>query len=857
MKKLRLICFLLLLFVISFSACERDKTTRKIKLANETSKTKSSQQLTTTLHFEPKSQRSIAVMFFQNLTGEDELQWLQKGLTEMLIRALSQSRSLSVLSAERVFEILERIGKSSSLQNIDMEIAALVGKEARVETILLGQIAKGGMGLKINVQLLEPHGGNILKQETVEGHGLENIFNMVDELTQKIKSDLQLSFEKTETSQSIAKITTESLEAWQLYTNGVDFRNKLLVDEAILQFEKAIQLDSSFVSASLDLCTLYLNRDENKKVNLLLKRLLKLREEATPQEKYQIDLLKARFNNDALAYVSKLQEWVQEYPEDRDANYTLAGLQNQWNNYEEAIRYFENVVKIDPHFKLTYNRLGYLYAYTGDFPRAISELEKYKNLAPDEPNPYDSLGEIYMLCGDYKKAEKYFKKAIQVNENFYASREHLANTFLEKGQYRKALQLYKDYLAHASNDFIEGNAYSMLARTSWRLGDIKSAIRYYQKALQKNNRNFVAIERLKDIYCENNDTTKAQEMLQSLYEQHKKAWQSNPLRFVSIHYLEALSFWWDVNEQETIELLLGIIQKSRKAKETIDKANLYNTKVALTLLYAKTNQEDKIKDIWQGQEIIPQEIWTVLKDVHDHSYSDDWRALAILNQSSYKYVDTAISFYQPLIQYAFENDIKAVEMMLRLLLADVYHHAQMVDEAEQQLHKAGVPREDDWLVIGPFDNKDGFRKKFPPEKRVQLDKIYKEKSWHVSWRQANDGIFDGFINLREIYERYNWSVAYGLLYVNSPDEKQVQLRFGTDDGSKLWLNGEEIWKFNKGGPAVFDEYKRNVTLQKGLNTILIKVCNTVSDWGFFFRVTDKKGDGVPDIEFLSAREMIS
>ena len=95
-------------------------------------------------------------------------------------------------------------------------------------------------------------------------------------------------------------------------------------------------------------------------------------------------------------------------------------------------------------------------------------------------------------------------------------------------------------------------------------------------------------------------------------------------------------------------------------------------------------------------------------------------------------------------------------------------------------------------------------------------------------------------------------MAYGLIYLESPDDREVQFRFGSDDGSKVWLNDQEIWKLNRNGDAVFDDNNRTVKLNKGLNKVLIKVNNTAGDWGFFFRVTDEKGIGVPDIRFVGA-----
>ena len=146
-------------------------------------------------------------------------------------------------------------------------------------------------------------------------------------------------------------------------------------------------------------------------------------------------------------------------------------------------------------------------------------------------------------------------------------------------------------------------------------------------------------------------------------------------------------------------------------------------------------------------------------------------------------------------------------------------------------------------------------KGFQVNRYILLNKIYKNKFGEVAWKNAGDGINDGFINFNKVNQIYNWAVGYGLIYIDSPDEKEVQFRFGTDDEVKIWLNNKEIWRFFQEGPAFFDDNKTTVKLKKGLNKVLIKVCNIVSDWGFFFRVTDEQGIGILDIEFISAESL--
>ena len=84
--------------------------------------------------------------------------------------------------------------------------------------------------------------------------------------------------------------------------------------------------------------------------------------------------------------------------------------------------------------------------------------------------------------------------------------------------------------------------------------------------------------------------------------------------------------------------------------------------------------------------------------------------------------------------------------------------------------------------------------------------------------------------------------------VTSPDEREVQFRFGRDDQGKIWLNGKEVFANENMGWAILDNDTVPVTLKAGKNTILVKVCNGELSWGFFFRITDADGNPFEDLK---------
>ena len=841
--KYRYLYFLLAISVVTLLACDRETERRKIRLSDQIRETRTDDQITTTIQLEPKERRSIAVMFFQNLTGDKNLQWLQKGLTEMLIRALSQSRSLSVLSTDRLYEILKRLDQSTSAEKIDMDMAAIVAREANVEAILVGNITRSGNDLKINVKLKEPSQGMTLKEESVEGSGLETIFSMVDQLTQKIKQDLHLSLDRAEPLKGIEEISTNSLEAWRYYTDGNELMNKVLWGEANELFEQALALDSTFVSARLNLAVGLLAQRRITEAVKQFEKLNQVKEKATPRERYKIDFFEANINYDVQKAIDICNEWLKDYPEDRDAHMHIASFYFGLHNYEKAIYHYEKILEIDPKYKLTYNQLGYSYAFTCRFDEAVSILKKYIEIAPDEPNPYDSLGEIYLLMGEYKLAEQSFQQALKINDNFYASINQLANIYIDKGDFKQALKFHTAYLEKVPQGNLKANAYSSLAATFWKLRKLDLATENYQKALEYADYSYPIIENMHGIFIENGDSTNAKKVLLDQYAQTKNKLQSDYTEFAPILDLIQFSLFHQINRDETIDLIKKSLDKLKNQPLAMQ------VKFFLSLLYTRADRTDEIDQLREGSSRT--QFATVFSEIRNFSYTTIWKYYFILNESFTQSLEAGINYYQGFVDLFKEKDAQLTEMVFRRFLADLYSQNNQPEQAAEQLRIIGMPEESKWMVLAPFDNKGGFHKKFKPEKKIKLDKFYRTKSGKAKWQTAHDGNNDGFINLRDIYADSRWSVGYGLIYVKSPDDRHVQIRVGSDASVKIWLNDEEIWKLNEHRNAIFDDDIIRVSLKKGLNKVLIKVCNRLGDWGFYFRVTDEEGNGIGDIEFVT------
>lgn len=149
-----------------------------------------------------------------------------------------------------------------------------------------------------------------------------------------------------------------------------------------------------------------------------------------------------------------------------------------------------------------------------------------------------------------------------------------------------------------------------------------------------------------------------------------------------------------------------------------------------------------------------------------------------------------------------------------------------------------------WMLLGPFPNPPDFQghhAEYPPEQAINLDAEYDGVDGPTRWREFTQTGPRLSVDLTQAFATTEHVTAYALCYVENPQERQVQIRLGTNDAGKCWLNGALIYDFPHEGTAFLDRDIIPVTLPKGKNTILLKVSNGQLNWGFVFRITDDKG----------------
>ncbi len=175
-----------------------------------------------------------------------------------------------------------------------------------------------------------------------------------------------------------------------------------------------------------------------------------------------------------------------------------------------------------------------------------------------------------------------------------------------------------------------------------------------------------------------------------------------------------------------------------------------------------------------------------------------------------------------------------------------------------------------WQIVGPFDNTEGkgFAAVYPPEETLDLSAALDGKEGKVLWQPVETGDEYGVVNVNLSYpppappadakpadsdskEGLKGVIAYAVTEFVSAEDRPAEIRLGSKNAWKIWLNGSPVFEreeYHRG--MEIDQYRMPVTLRKGPNTILIKVCQDeqrrpwTTEWEFQLRVCDEVGTAI-------------
>ncbi|HEV8658016.1 MAG TPA: protein kinase [Thermoanaerobaculia bacterium] len=183
--------------------------------------------------------KSIAVLYFENLSGVKEDEYLRDGITEDIVTELSKIKGLQIFSRATVLAYRDK-----------SVTPATIGQQLNAAYVLTGSLRRAGARLRINAQLVDTHTDFPLWSERYDRE-MKDVFEVQDEIARSIAEALRITLTPQE-QEALAAKPTENLQAYDLYLRGRSYARRLTrqdLEFALQMFENSVALDPNFALA--------------------------------------------------------------------------------------------------------------------------------------------------------------------------------------------------------------------------------------------------------------------------------------------------------------------------------------------------------------------------------------------------------------------------------------------------------------------------------------------------------------------------------------------------------------------------------------------------------------------------------
>ena len=346
---------------------------------------------------------SIAVLPFENVSADQNIEYFSDGITENIINTLSRLPNLRVVPRSTVFYYK---GKS--------EDPHTVGRILRVRAVLTGRIIQRGESLSIQTELID-----IDRKAQIWGQHysrpLTDVISLKQEITNSVIERLGLQLTHAE-RQKLARRETESNEAYQLYNQGLYHWNKFNGEgykKAIEYFQKAIDIDPNYSLAHASMGIAIVS--------------LSLANDPPPLEtfpKARSAVTKALAIDDTLAEAHSCLGTIKFF------------FDWDWNGAEQE---FQRALSLNPNLPEAHLFYAILLSDTGQHEQALSMAQRSRDLSPLALRNNALEGQFLFYAGKNDDSLTKLQKAIEYEPNFWLTRLFIARAYIEKGMYSEAV----------------------------------------------------------------------------------------------------------------------------------------------------------------------------------------------------------------------------------------------------------------------------------------------------------------------------------------------------------------------------------------------------------------------------------
>ena len=398
---------------------------------------------------------SIAVLPFNNMSGDPEQEYFSDGITEDIITDLSKVSGLFVIGRNTSFTFK---GKSVDIP----EVAAKLG----VKFILEGSVRKAGQRVRVTGQLIDGTSGGHIWADRFD-RDLTDIFAIQDEITQTIVEQLKIKLLPKE-KKAIAQAPTANVEAYTYYLKGRQFfhnTTKVMLTLARQMFAKAVELDPSYARAYAGIATCDSRLEGNYNIPMPVGEILATAAKAIALDPNLPEAHAARgmayFNagqtNEAVVSFEKALDLD---PNNFDANLAYARFSVIEGDLERAVMLFKRALESQPDdcqapllLDSVLRKLGRIdeaikYSWIG-----IKRAEESIRAHPENSRPAQLGSATLAALGEKDRAMDWLSRAMAIDPNDANCIYNAACTYAQMGEAEKAVELLERWCQEAGNEW--------------------------------------------------------------------------------------------------------------------------------------------------------------------------------------------------------------------------------------------------------------------------------------------------------------------------------------------------------------------------------------------------------------------
>jgi TolB-like protein/Flp pilus assembly protein TadD len=341
-------------------------------------------------------------MPFVNESGNQDVEYLSDGMTETLIKSLSNLSNLDVKPRSAVFRYK---GKDIDLQTI--------AKELNVQAILNGRVAQRGEQLTLSLELVDAQKNSVLWTEQYQ-RKQSDLVSLQSEIARDVSTKLKEKLSGAEETKVI-KTATANPEAYQAYLKGRYYWNRRTAENlkrAIEQFKSATDRDPNYALAFVGLADCYAVLNEYAGTPT---------SETLPQSK--------AYAERALAIDGQLAE----------PHATLGSINESSWQFGEAEKEFKRAIELNPNYPTAYHWYSILLKSLGRNDEAAAMIKRAQELDPLSSVIAVNISRMYQLQNNHEASIENSLKLIELDPNFGPAYEYLALSYLKRGRNAEAI----------------------------------------------------------------------------------------------------------------------------------------------------------------------------------------------------------------------------------------------------------------------------------------------------------------------------------------------------------------------------------------------------------------------------------